>query len=482
MRILNPEALTSHGNRAGREAMVRILEAGLQAADPYYSIKRLVRMEGDRLTLDCADFVGEGFPTDAEVIDLAEIDRILVVGAGKGVQRMGLALEELLGDRISGGHLIAKHGDGLILTRIGVTHGAHPAPDQGCVLGCKRILKALEGVTERDLVFTLVSNGVSSLLTLPAPGVSLEDIHRVTRLLQIERGTPTGDLNPIRNHLDQLKGGRLSRFIHPARAVHIYAFMPWSRERILHHNVWLHTLPGGSTYATAIANLKRWEAWDEAPSSVRDYLTRADPATETVKPDEFLRMRSSVYGIMPTHLGMVPAARAEAEAMGFGTAWLAEEYRIEASQAGFVAARIAHQIAAHGQPWEPPYALFTCGEQVVTVGAHGGMGGRNQEHALSAAIQIAGNPNIVIGSVDSDGTDGPGHQYVEGLDAIPVLNGGIVDGETAIRAAERGIDLEVELRHHNASPALWALGCGVQATPNISMNDLSVALVLGRNG
>ena len=234
-------------------------------------------------------------------------------------------------------------------------------------------------------------------------------------------------------------------------------------------------------FATAVANLHKWAAWDDVPASVREHLLRADPAMETVKAAEFCRMRSRMFGIMPTHMGMVPAARREAEALGFSTAWLAEEVRIEASEAGKMMAAIANTVAKHGQPFEPPCAIFSCGEQVVTVGAHGGMGGRNQEHALAAATKIVGAPNIVMASVDSDGTDGPGHQYVQGLDEIPVLDGGIVDGETGVRAAKLGIDLEAELLHHNTSPALHRLGCGVQATPNISMNDLSIALVLGRN-
>jgi glycerate-2-kinase len=117
---------------------------------------------------------------------------------------------------------------------------------------------------------------------------------------------------------------------------------------------------------------------------------------------------------------------------------------------------------------------------VVTVGQERGMGGRNQEYALSAALELAGSGRVVIGSVDSDGTDGPGHQFVQGerYAAIPVLTGAIVDGTTAARAQALGVDLGAALKRHDTSPALYRLGDGIVATPAMSMGDLSVTLIL----
>jgi glycerate-2-kinase len=106
------------------------------------------------------------------------------------------------------------------------------------------------------------------------------------------------------------------------------------------------------------------------------------------------------------------------------------------------------------------------------------MGGRNQEYALAAAMHIADSERIVMGSVDTDGTDGPGRQFVDGCGDVPVLDGAVVDGTTARRAAALGIDVFDELKRHNTSPLLHRLGDGVIATHSISMNDLSVTLVL----
>ena len=153
-----------------------------------------------------------------EVIDLTETGRIFVLGAGKGIQRAARAVEDLLGDRLTGGHVIAKHGEDLILDRVGVTFGAHPVPDEGCVEGCRRIIELTEDLRPEDLVITMIGNGIGSLLTYPVEGVSLDDMQRTVHLFQIERGGPTVDLIPIRNHLDRIKGGQFSRYIRSLRA------------------------------------------------------------------------------------------------------------------------------------------------------------------------------------------------------------------------------------------------------------------------
>ena len=202
----------------------------------------------------------------------------------------------------------------VILERIGVTLGAHPVPDEGCVRGCRRILEMARGLTERDLVFTIAANGISALLTLPVPGVSLEDVRRTTYLMQIERGAPTGDLNPVRNHLDMMKGGRISRYIQPAQRHPHHGHGPGDHDELMYHNVWLHTLPDAPTYADAVAMLKKWDAWDAVPASVREHLQRADPRYETVKAEEFERSTYRIYGVMPTHLGMLPTAAARPRA------------------------------------------------------------------------------------------------------------------------------------------------------------------------
>ena len=463
--------------------MVQILEAGLQAADPYGNTRELVRVDRGALVVGGRRFEPAGAPvTGDDVIDLSQVERVFVFGAGKGLQRVAKALEDALGDRLTGGHVIDKKGHPIILERIEVTLGGHPVPDEDCVKGCRRILEMARGLTENDLVFTCIGNGVSALLTLPVPGVSLDDVKATTRIMQIEHGAPTPDLNPVRNHLDMLKGGRICRLLKPAKVIHLIAIEPGSYHELLHENFWLHTLPDATTYEQAIDNLRKWGAWDEVPASVRDFLLRKEPDRDTVKAAEYEALGQRVFGLMPgpRQTAKLPAAMRKAAELGYTPHLLGEEVSaVEASHAAAYLAEVAKTIERRGAPFTSPCALFTSGEMVVTVGRGSGIGGRNQEFALAAARRIAGSGRIVMASVDTDGTDGPGTQFNQGCQEIPCLAGGIVDGLTLQEAADAGVDVVDALKRHDTTPALWRLGSGILAEPNISLNDLTVALIMG---
>jgi glycerate-2-kinase len=485
-RILNADTLLDHGHGAGRRLMLEILEAGLRAADPYYAARAALQLEGDTLTVGGDLYAPAGTPLPgAEVVDLGQVGRIFVVGAGKGIHGVARAVEEVLGDRLSGGVIIEKHGTPHNLQRVEVVYGAHPVPDEGCARGCARILELAADLRPDDLVLTMMGNGVGSLLTLPAEGVSMDDMRRVVYAFQIERGGPTLDLIPIRNHLDRVKGGQLSRHLQPARAIHLIAFYrPGSYTEMLTspYYRWLHTLPDETTFADAIAAMQKWDVWDGAPEAVRDHLLHARGETLTIA--DFEQMRARVFFIFPPELGMVPTARAKAAELGFKTHVLFHNYTMmaEAGQVGKIVANLALHAEQDGDPFTPPVALLSTGELLVTVGQERGMGGRNQEYALSAALELGPTQHVIMGSVDSDGTDGPGRQFVEGDDyaAIPVLTGGLVDHSTVARAQALGIDLRDALKRHDTSPALYRLGDGILATPAMSMGDLSVTLILDR--
>jgi glycerate 2-kinase len=487
-RILNMEALISHGNVTGRRLVAAILEAGLEASDPYPALSQLVRLRGDILTIGKKEFEPAGSPKRGDdVYDLSRIKNIYVLGAGKGIQRVAKAFEDLFGDRIAGGHVIDKKGSPIICKKIGVTLGAHPAPDIDCVHGCEKIYEIIQRLKPDDLVFTCVANGVSALLTMPVPGLDIDDVSEVTRVMQIQHGATTTDLNAVRNHIDVMKGARITRYIHEkgAKVVHILAIDPGAWRLLMYENLWLHTLPDYTTFELALNNIKKYDAWDEIPRPVRDFLQKADPKHESVKAAEFEGWGDRVYGLMPGYrqTAKIWPAMKKAEELGFKAVYLNDENRgVEARQAGTFVAGMCKTIERIGLPFEPPVALFSSGEMVVTVGKETGIGGRNQEFCLSAAQTIAGSKNIVIGSVDTDGTDGPGTQYGGEITGLPdCLAGGIVDGETMAEAKKAGINVVEELKRHNTSPALWKMGSAVWATPNISLIDLTVALVLKKN-
>ena len=154
---------------------------------------------------------------------------------------------------------------------------------------------------------------------------------------------------------------------------------------------------------------------------------------------------------------------------------LCEYLCAEAKEAGAVTAAIALNCERSNEPLAAPCVLITSGENVVAIGHEKGVGGRNQEYCIAAAQKIAGSKRIVVGAVDTDGTDGPGGLQLPG--APNCLAGAIVDGETIAQAKARGIDLNEAMRTHGTSAPLWELGCGVEATPGISVLDLSVIVI-----
>lgn len=485
MRIKNSKQLLAQGDQYGREIVLNVLEAGLSAADPYENTKKLLQLKENILYVGNEAFEAEDDPkTGIEKIDLNQFKNIWVVGAGKGVQRAALAIEEILGSRLTGGSVTAKYGDDLLLKRIKVTYGSHPIPDRGCMEGSLEICRTAEAVGENDLVFTIFANGGSSLLTLPEEGISLEDVQKITAMLQIEKGVSTVELNVIRNHIDQLKGGKISRLFRKAKQIHLivtdanHHVIQGPRHNyfgLLKENVWLHNLPEGSTFGQAVEILKKYDAWERCPESIKTFLLKADPKKETVKYEEFIQWNFRVFGIMPDSEHFLPASKRKGEELGIPTVVLTQLLHAEASQCAKVISAIAKNIEEYGEPITAPVILLSSGEMLVSVQGKPGIGGRNQEFALACAKEISGSKGIVIASVDSDGTDGPGGLKLEG--APDCLGGGIVDGETMIIAREKGLDVDGSLAAHDTSKILWELNCGVEIEQNISLNDLTVIFV-----
>lgn len=485
MRIRNREQLINHSCKEGRKNMVEILEAGLKAADPYYNTLALFKREGSLLYIGSEEFQADGDPKcGAEIVDLNEIENIYVVGAAKGVQRMARAIEDALGELVTTGHVIGKYGDSTELNRVGITLASHPTPDENCVKGCLKIMELAERVTEKDLVFTLIGNGGSSLLTYPAEGITIEEVREFTRMMQIEKGVPTIELNVIRNHIDRLKGGRLTRCFSKARVICLDCVdandfrMRGVREDwhiLMHENRWLHNLPDETTFAQALEIIKKYGVEERTPESILRHLKRSAPEEETVHFEEFKEFRTRMFGITPLSRDFMKTAKKKAQELGYKALTLAHVEAVEATQAARIFSSIIRHTLELGEPFEAPVALFIGEEMVVEVGDGRGVGGRNQEYALMMAALLDGLQGVIVGAVDTDGTDGPGGLMLEG--APGCLAGGIIDGLTMQLARDKGIDVESALRDHNTSEALWKLNCGIWAAQNVSMGDLGVILI-----
>ena len=460
----NRDELLSHGSTSGRRIVLDILEAGLRGPDPYENVRKMVRLEKGKLIIGHPDFSIP--PGQAPLVfNLTEIGNIYVVGGGKAVQREAEALEDSLGDLITEGQINANKGDTVRLKRINVTLGGHPIPDEDSVEGARRMLEIERKAQKGDIVFWCNSGGGTALMALPVPGISLEELQEVYRILYFGSGANMPAANAVRNHLALLRG-KHPRYVGDATLIHILTGENPPNVRVHLYERPRHADP----YRAAIDVLKDYGCWDKVPESVRTFLTRGDPQYGPIRPEEVAGKPHYNFRVMGPEY-MLEAAAKKAEQMGLNVAVLVSSLSdVEARPVGETFAYMAQEAEVLGRPIQPPCVLLCGGELVVTVGEESGVGGRSQEFVLAAAPRIEGSENIVMASADSDGIDGP-------TDAA----GGVVDGYTMKRAREAGIDVFKELRHHNSNVALKALGdtirTGVRRT---NVRDLRVVYVGGR--
>jgi len=452
MFFRNYDELISHGNVAGRAAVLDILEHGLLAGDPYEAVRRLVRIEGNKLIVGDAEHLPgpiaggslphpRPFPAEPLLFDLDQVGRIYIIGAGKAAQRQAQALEDILGDRLAEGHINAKKGDDIYLRRCSVTLAGHPIPDEDSAIGARKMIAVARKAGKGDIVFHSESGGGTALMTLPAPGLTLEDVQEVNRVLYFQHGAPIAVANAVRTLLTVL---RLKEVRYVGEATYIRLS---TDERPPRLKVMVTKRQRGDDYAHAIDLLHQYDCWDEIPQSVRQFLLRADPAHVTLRPEEWWDRPHFALRVMGPEF-MLDAAQARAAALGLQATILVSSLSgLEAATIGDAAANLAQEVEAYDRPIRAPGVLLCGGELVVSTGKGSGLGGRNQEFVLAAAPRIEGSKRIVIASADSDGSDGP-----------TSAAGAIVDGLTMPRAEQAGYDVYDELKRHNAHPVLAALG------------------------
>ncbi len=389
----------------------------------------------------------------------ARFRNIYVIGAGKAGASMAQAAERVLGGRITAGLINVKDGHVARLRHIELNQCGHPVPDERGAAGSARIAQIAAAAGRDDLVICLVSGGASALLPLPAEGITLEEKQATTRLL-LACGATIHEINAVRKHISRIKGGQLARLAAPARV-----------ESLLLSDVIGDdldvigsgpTAPDASTFAAAAAVLDRHAIRDRVPASVRNRIEQGvrGEIPETPKPADplFARVRNTVVG--GNGLALAAAARA-ARQLGYRTLILSSTIEGETREIARMHAAIAREIAVGGRPVRPPACIITGGETTVTIKGDG-LGGRNQEFVLAAALEIAGLHRVVVFSAGTDGTDGP-------TDAA----GAIADGGTLTRNREARRYLDRNDSYHYFEP----LGDLVITGPT-NTNVMDVRLIL----
>ena len=395
------------------QILMDIFQTALAAVDPLHAVQRTLRIEKNRLYAGGGEYSLDGF------------SRVLVVGAGKATARMAMAIEELLGDSISGGLIVVKDGHTGPLRTISQLEASHPVPDERGVEGTRRILQLVRSAGDDTLVLCLLSGGGSALLVAPERGLTLADKRETTDLL-LRAGASINELNAVRKHLSSVKGGRLAEAAAPATLLtFILSDVIGNALDVIASGP---TAPDSTTFGNALAVIARYGLEQKVPKQVREHLGRGAEGLipETVKADDpcLSKTRNIVIGGNSQALA---AAREKARQLSLEAEIITEALQGDARDAAVRLARTAREAKAQMKPGERR-CLLAGGETTVTVRGTG-MGGRNQELALAFALEIAGTEGITLLSAGTDGTDGP-------TDAA----GAVVDGMTVPKAREQGLD------------------------------------------
>ncbi|WEJ33109.1 glycerate kinase [Devosia sp. SD17-2] len=383
--------------------------------------------------------------------------RTIVIGAGKASAQMARAFEKAWDEPLNG-LVVTRYGYAEKCEQIEIVEAAHPVPDAAGFEAARRIVELLQGLSADDLVVALISGGGSSLLPAPAEGMSLEDEQAVNRAL-LASGAPIGVMNLIRNQFSSIKGGRLALAAAPARvATLVVSDVPGDDPALVASGPTI-SLAGTRAEARKYAALYGLEL----PAAAQKILAGEDNIAPRSDDPRFVN--NSVVTIASAALSLTAAAD-KARAMGIEAAVLSDSIEGEARDVALVHAAIAKEIALRNQPFSKPVVLLSGGETTVTLRGKG-RGGRNGEFLLSLAIALDGVEGVTALAGDTDGIDGSEDNA-----------GAFVDGTSARRMREAGVDPLAAQANNDAYTAFEAIGdLFVTGPTGTNVNDFRAILI-----
>lgn len=430
--------------------VIEVLERGLEAADPEKALPKMVGFEDSALIVR------------GERIEVG--GKIWVVGFGKASIAMARGLLKVLGDAVYGGAVIAPLEARPGLNNIGgieILRGEHPLPGTNSLRSSRKLLDMLEGVAEDVTVLILISGGGSALFEVPEEGVGIEDIAEITEKL-MRSGANIRELNTVRKHLSRVKGGRLAKILRRRKARVVALIVSDVVGDEMETIASGPTSPDPTSYCDAARIVERRLA-GQAPEEIVKILRRGceglieetpkpgDPDLEGVKNRVVISSRDSLEAML-----------SRSSEMGYGSMILSAMVEGEASEVGKLLAGIAMSMARHSLPLRTPAMILAAGETTVRVKGRG-IGGRNQELALSAATRLK-ERGCLVASIGSDGIDGNS----------PAA-GGVGDWETLEDAEKAGVDVQESLDNDDSYTALKRVGRAVVTGPTgTNVGDLIV--------
>ena len=385
--------------------------------------------------------------------------RLVIIGAGKASAAMAKAFEEAWPGELSG-CVVTRYGYKVPCARIEILESSHPVPDAAGLAASRKILETVQGLSVDDTVVCLISGGGSALLTLPSEGITLEEKQAVNREL-LRCGANIVEMNAVRRHLSQIKGGRLAAACHPAKVVNlIISDVPGDSPVDIASGP---TVADATTCEDALALVKRYAM--TLPASAMAVLESG--RGESVKPGAPRLARVETHLITTPQMALEAAAKVATEA-GLPVHILGDAIEGEARDVGKVLAGLARQVALRGQPFQAPCVLLSGGETTVTLKGQG-QGGRNVEFLLSLAVSLDGLPKVYALAGDTDGVDG-----------VEEIAGAYLAPDTLSRAWAKGIRPKDALADNDGHGFFGALGDSVVTGPTLTnVNDFRAILVTG---
>jgi glycerate 2-kinase len=385
-------------NKRSKHAL-QIFRAALAAADPRAAVLRHLKFDGRTIIAGRRKY------------SLKKFDRVQVIGAGKASAAMARAVERLLGKSVAGGWINVKDGHTAPLRKIHQQECGHPVPDARGVEGTRKMAEIAREAGPRDLLICVISGGASALTPAPV-SMTLGEKQELTKKL-LASGATIHEINTVRKHLSSFKGGQLAKLAYPATTIALILSDVIGDD--------LDVIGSGPTVGDR-------SSIDDARAVLAKYgITQSVEFHETPKPGDpaFERVQNIIVG---SNEQAIDAAAQKAKALGYRTMVLSTMIEGETRDVAGVHVAIAKEILATGRPLRAPACVLSGGETTVTIRGSG-MGGRNQEFVLAAAIALEGSGPVTVLSAGTDGTDGP-------TDAA----GAIGDSSTVARGREIGMD------------------------------------------
>jgi glycerate 2-kinase len=407
--------MESMDNAESKKLVTQIFNASLESVDPYESVKKYA----DKIYI---------------VYQEGKYTSLYLIGLGKAACPMAKAIEENLPDITDPGIVITKYGHNIFRkseaggqkSEIKIYEAGHPVPDENGQGGTKEIVSMLKQSDENTLVLCLISGGGSALLVDPYDGITLDEKKKITDLL-LKAGADIFELNTVRKHISNVKGGRLAEIAWPAKIMSlILSDVIGDRLDIIASGP---TSPDSSTFNDALRVLEKYKLTEQSPSSVMKVLYDGTNGLIPETPKEGNKIFEKVENIViGSNKKALEAARTKAESLGLKAEIISTEITGEAREVGKWLAKKALAVKSEASGVKGERKCFISGGETTVAVKGNGIGGRNMELALSFAMEIEGIDGITLLSAGTDGTDGP-------TDAA----GAIVNGNTVQKARDKGL-------------------------------------------